>query len=160
MDERFLQAVEMVLAHEGGYVNDPNDPGGETKYGISKRSYPHLIIKILTREQAMKIYWSDWWWRYGYEMIADGDLAGKVLDFAVNMGPLRAHKILQEAVNRTSPAELAVDGLLGPLSMEAVNNHPYPPLLLAEYRLGAISFYAGLENATKYLLGWVRRALD
>jgi len=93
-------------------------------------------------------------------MIADGDLAGKVLDFAVNMGPNRAHKILQEAVNRTSPADLTVDGLLGPLSMEAVNNHPYPPLLLAECRLGAIAFYASLQNATKYLLGWVRRALD
>jgi len=45
MDERFLKAVEMVLAHEGGYVNDPNDPGGETKYGISKRSYPSTATR-------------------------------------------------------------------------------------------------------------------
>lgn len=160
MDDRFLKAVEQVLAHEGGYVNDPHDPGGETKYGISKRSYPKLDIRSLNRYQATLIYHTDWWQRYGYDMIADLALATKVFDFAVNMGPLRAHKILQEAVNRTSPAELAVDGLLGPLSMEAVNNHPYPPLLLAEYRLGAIAFYASLKNAPRYLLGWVRRALD
>lgn len=160
MDKRFLKAVEKVLKHEGGYANDPHDPGGETNFGISKRSYPHLIIKTLTREQAVKIYWSDWWQRYGYDMIADLALAAKVFDLSVNMGSQRAHKLLQEAVNRTSPAGLAVDGLLGPLSMEAVNNHPNPKLLLAEFRLSAISFYAGLKNAPRFLLGWVRRALD
>lgn len=160
MDERFLKAVEKVLAHEGGYVNDPHDPGGETNFGISKRSYPKLDIRSLNRYQATLIYYTDWWQRYGYDMIADDALAAKVFDFAVNMGPARAGKILQEAVNRTSPAELSVDGQLGPLSMEAVNNHPNPPLLLAELKLGAISFYAGLKSASRYLVGWVRRALD
>lgn len=160
MDAIFRKAVETVLRHEGGYSNDPNDPGGETNFGITKRTYPHLDIKHLTQDDAIAIYYRDWWRRYGYEMIADGDLAGKVLDFAVNMGAVRAHKILQEAVNRTSPAELTVDGLLGPLSIEALNNHPGPPLLLAELKLGAIAFYASLKNAPRYLLGWVRRALD
>lgn len=156
----FERAVEKVLIHEGGYVNDPKDPGGETKFGISKRSYPQLDILHLTREEAVAIYWGDWWKRYGYEMIADLALAAKVFDFAVNMGASRAHKLLQEAVNRTSPADLSVDGRIGPKSLEAINNHPYPPYLLAEFRLGAISYYAGLKNAPRYLPGWVRRALD
>lgn len=160
MDERFLKAVEKVLQHEGGYVNDRKDPGGETNFGISKRSYPKLNIRALTRERAVKIYYTDWWQRYGYDMIADDDLMAKVFDFAVNMGASRAGKLLQEAVNRTSPDRLTVDGILGPLSIEAVNNHPNPPLLLAEVKLGAIAFYAGLKNAPRYLLGWVRRALD
>lgn len=160
MDERFLKAVEKVLVHEGGYVSDPHDPGGETKYGISKRTYPKLDIKHLTRDVAISIYFRDWWQRYGYEMIADDALAAKVFDFAVNMGPSRAHKLLQEAVNRTSPAGLSVDGQLGPLSIKAVNDHYNSSLLLAEFRLGAISFYASLKNAPRYLLGWVRRALD
>ena len=158
--EVFSRVLDKILKHEGGYVLDPGDPGGETKFGISKRSYPQLDILHLTREEAIAIYRRDWWERHGYEMIADEDLAVKVFDFAVNMGATRAHKILQEALNRTSPAELSVDGLLGPLSMEAVNNHPNPPLLLAELKLGAIAFYAGLKNAPRYLVGWVRRALD
>src|SRR5690606_28008981 len=56
-DERFRRAVEVVLKHEGGYVNNPSDPGGETKYGISKRSYPELDIANLTQEDAIAIYY-------------------------------------------------------------------------------------------------------
>ena len=52
----FKLAIPRVITNEGGYVNDPDDPGGETKYGISKRSYPALDIKNLTVEQATAIY--------------------------------------------------------------------------------------------------------
>ena len=45
---KFSEAIEIVLKHEGGYVNDPDEPGGETKYGISKRSFPKYYIKNLT----------------------------------------------------------------------------------------------------------------
>jgi len=159
MDESFLNAVEKVLRHEGGYVNDPADPGGETKYGICKRSYPCIDIKSLTREQAVRIYYQDWWRRYGYDMIADASLGAKTFDLAVNMGARQAHKLLQRSVNATSPAGLSVDGILGPLSLEAINNHPHPPYLFAEYRLRAVAFYLDL-NKPKYLAGWVRRALD
>ena len=48
----FDQVIDRVLAHEGGYVNDPDDPGGETKYGISKKAYPKIDIKNLTKEEA------------------------------------------------------------------------------------------------------------
>ena len=54
-DEKFLKAVEMVLAHEGGYSCDPQDPGGETKFGISKKSYPNLDIEHLSRDEAIEI---------------------------------------------------------------------------------------------------------
>lgn len=57
----FEKSVEFVLRWEGGYVNDPDDPGGETNWGISKRSYPHLEIKNLTREEAIEIYRKDFW---------------------------------------------------------------------------------------------------
>ena len=53
--------VKKVLKHEGGYVNDPSDPGGETKYGISKRAFPDLDIKNLTEEQAILIYYDEYW---------------------------------------------------------------------------------------------------
>lgn len=58
---KFEEAVEFVLAYEGGYVNDPNDPGGETNFGISKRAYPNVDIKNLTREDVIDIYRRDYW---------------------------------------------------------------------------------------------------
>lgn len=54
-------AITTLLKVEGGYVNDPRDPGGETKYGISRRSYPNLDIARLTREDAVAIYERDFW---------------------------------------------------------------------------------------------------
>ena len=59
----FNNIIEVVLQHEGGYVNDPNDLGGETKYGITKRFYPDVDIKNLTKEQAKTIYHTDYWRR-------------------------------------------------------------------------------------------------
>ena len=57
----FNKIIEKVLEHEGGYVNDPKDLGGETKYGITKRFYPDVDIKNLTKEQAKTIYHTDYW---------------------------------------------------------------------------------------------------
>ncbi len=61
MTEKFNKAVRIILAHEGGYVNHPADPGGETNMGISKRSYPDLDIKNLTVAMAKEIYFRDFW---------------------------------------------------------------------------------------------------
>ena len=49
-------AFDLLMLNEGGYVNNPNDPGGETKYGVSKKAYPDIDIENLTLEQAKKIY--------------------------------------------------------------------------------------------------------
>ncbi len=53
--------ADSILEVEGGYVDHPTDPGGETQWGISKRAYPHLDIRSLTREQAIAIYAKDYW---------------------------------------------------------------------------------------------------
>lgn len=58
---KFEMAINFVLPHEGGYVNDPKDPGGETKYGISKRKYPNVDIKNLSDLDAVAIYRRDYW---------------------------------------------------------------------------------------------------
>ena len=59
--KNFNEIIEQVLEHEGGYVNDPKDLGGETKYGITKRFYPGVNIKELTKEKAKQIYKDDYW---------------------------------------------------------------------------------------------------
>ena len=159
MDERFKLAVTKLLAHEGGYVDDPEDPGGETKFGISKRSYPDLDIKNLTAEDAEKIYYIDWWLQYRYERIFNQRMVEKVFDLAVNMGARRAHILLQRAVVDSGGKYLYVDGILGPRTVEAVNSHPNPNYLMAELRLQAIRYYVSLDKP-RFFAGWVKRALS
>jgi hypothetical protein len=85
----FQQAVTFVLAREGGYANDPADPGGETNYGISKRAHPDLDIKSLTVEQAREIYREAYWGPAGCDGLSPG-WALVVFDTAVNCGVTRA----------------------------------------------------------------------
>lgn len=92
---RFSVSLKFVLEHEGGYVNDPKDPGGETKWGIAKRYHPNLDIKNLTPQQATEIYYNEYW--------APSRCAGLqyplclvVFDTAVNMGTSQALKYLEK----------------------------------------------------------------
>ena len=157
MDDRFRKAVEKVLSVEGGHSNDPKDSGGETKFGISKKSYPTLDIKNLTREEAVDLYWRDFWLMYHYDKILDEKIAEKVFSFCVNMGPMRAHVLLQIALNFTGK-HVSVDGHLGPKTLEAINGHSNPAWLLATYQIQAAKFYLKL-NSSRYEKGWIARAL-
>jgi len=89
----FEKGLKFVLKWEGGYTNDPNDPGGETKFGISKSSYPELDISKLTLKQAKEIYYQNYWLKTGCD-----DLPFPfnivVFDTAVNMGRRRAIEFL------------------------------------------------------------------
>ena len=107
----FDTAFERLLGHEGRYVNNPVDPGGETNWGISKRSYPSIDIRALTRDQAKAIYLRDFW-----EPLGDAHPAIKfqVFDFAVNSGIQTAIRKLQAAVG------VADDGHWGPVSAKAL----------------------------------------
>jgi len=78
-------SINITLGFEGGYVNNPNDKGGETKYGISKKAYPDLDIANLTIEQAKEIYKRDYWDRCKCAFIPDA-LSMALFDFAVNSG--------------------------------------------------------------------------
>lgn len=80
---QFDQINDRVLAHEGGYVNDPRDAGGETQWGISKRSYPKLNIQALTRPDAVAIYRRDFWQRVGGDQLPKA-FAFQALDAAVS----------------------------------------------------------------------------
>jgi len=158
MDQKFKKAVAEVLRFEGGYVNDPDDPGGETKFGISKRAYPDLDIKALRIEEAIEIYRRDWWDRYRYGEIRDDDLAAKVMSCSVNLGPARAHRLLQRANNYSGGDWVDVDGIIGSLTLAAVNNHPSPGCLLAAFKLLVVEYYADKADL-KYLRGLIRRAV-
>ena len=91
LNHNFQIALKFVFKHEGGYVNDPDDPGGETKYGISKRAYPNEDIKNLTRERAEFLYKRDYWDIPGLDLDNfPQDKAIVLFNVAVNMGKERA----------------------------------------------------------------------
>lgn len=156
----FDVAIRTVLGHEGGYVDDPVDRGGETKWGISKRSYPHLDIRNLTREQAVAIYREDWWNRYGYARIADQALATKVFDLAINMGAKPAHRLLQQAL-RACELPTAPDGIIGQATLAAVGLAD-PFALLAALRSEAAGHYRVIiardPSQKRFSAGWETRA--
>lgn len=156
----FRPAFEFMIRHEGGYVNDPHDAGGETNWGISKRAYPELDIKTLTQEDAAQIYQRDYWQPHPYGMIESQGVADKVFDFAVNMGFNRAHKLLQSSCNECGQLT-TVDGGFGPVTLRATNACD-PKRLIDELKASASKFYMTLasERPTnqKFLNGWLTRA--
>ncbi len=152
----FDQAAARLLHHEGGYVHAPDDPGGETKFGISARSYPDLDIKTLTKDDAIAIYRRDWWERYGYERLS-APIAEAVFLFSVNAGPGRAHRVLQEALVDLG-VKLKVDGVLGPMTCREATHYRHQDVLLALVNAGAITYYRSLRKP-QYLAGWIRRVI-
>lgn len=157
----FDRQIGATLEFEGGYVNDPDDPGGETNLGISKRSYPDLNIAKLTRNQAVAIYLRDYFKVPGFDKLPDS-IGGKVFDLGVNMGPRTAVKLLQRAINHGSGTlAVVVDGKLGPLTLRACDLVP-GEALLARLRIEATHHYQEIAAANpvmrKYLRGWLRRA--
>lgn len=147
--DKFDTFIERVLGHEGGYVNHPSDPGGETKWGIAKRSYPSVNIKELTREQAKDIYRRDFWDKIDGNKLHE-DVAFQVLDAAVNHGPGNSIRWLQRA------AGVADDGVLGPISHAAIARVPAVDLVL-RFNAERLEFYTKLSTWSTFGKGWVRR---
>ena len=153
----FKEIIEKVLHHEGGYVNDPKDLGGETKYGITKRFYPDVDIKNLTIEQATEIYKKDYWDKNRVESLPQ-NLWHIYFDMCVNMGKRTAVKVLQRAaVNKGRDIE--VDGGLGPMTIGALKG-----VELDRVRAFRVKYYVDLITARpeqeKFYLGWFRRATE
>ena len=120
MSNKFSEALEVILHHEGGYVNHPKDPGGETNLGVTKRVYEDFggtkDMKELTKEDVEPIYKKNYWDRVKGDNLPEGlDLC--IFDFAVNAGPGRAAKFIQQLVNTT------VDGGIGPNTLKCINDH-------------------------------------
>lgn len=146
----FETAIDRTLGHEAGYVNDPTDPGGETKWGISKRSYPHLNIKELTREQAIDIYRRDFWDVLEAADTLPGAVAFQVLDFAVHSGIGTAIRYLQRAVG------VADDGHWGPASRAALATMTESDVVL-RFVAERLDFMTRLKNWPTAGRGWARR---
>lgn len=148
---KFEDAIDFVLRNEGGYVFNPKDPGGETKFGITKRSYPSLDIKSLTVDQAKEIYKRDFWLFNG---ITHQAVATKLFDAYVNMKH-SAIKLAQAIVGATQ------DGFYG-ANTEAKINTMDPVKFLNYYRIWLVQHYQDIVERKPeqivFLKGWLRRA--
>jgi len=167
MSQRFDDCVKVVLAHEGGFVDDPRDPGGATNMGISLRYARSLgsmldlngdgtvdrtdIIEI-TAEKAKMVY-RNWFWKdvRGDELPAGVDLV--VFDFAVNSGAGRAIKALQKTLG------VAVDGVFGPATKEALKRAT-PESIIIGVSSERIKFLSSLKTWDTYKNGWGRRVAE
>lgn len=133
----FEAAIPVIMKHEGGWVNDPVDPGGETNFGWSMATikklglsaqdlglpYSTLVpgcLKMMSKETAEKLYKKHFWNQGGYGNVVDQTVATKMMDAAVNMGPKRCAELAQRACNALG-ASLVVDGVLGEKSFAAIN---------------------------------------
>ena len=154
---KFDDIIEVVLHHEGGYVNDPKDPGGETNFGIAKRSPPDVDIKNLTEEGAKEIYKEHYWDRNKVEDLPE-NLRHIYFDMCVNQGRSRAVRIMQRAANAKG-ANLKVDGGMGPKTIAAMDG-----VELDRVRAYRVKYYADLvtrkPDLEKFYFGWFRRALE
>ena len=146
---RFDAAFKALIDHEGGYVNHPKDPGGETQFGTTKRSYPHLNIRDLTLDDARAIYRRDFWDRLQCDALP---LAARfqVFDAAVNSGPGNAARWLQAA------AGVAQDGIIGPATRQAVDAM-HPAALVARFNAARLLFMTSLSTWPTFSRGWARR---
>lgn len=145
----FEQAFRRTVAWEGGYVNHPSDPGGETNYGISRRAYPHENITGMTLERAQFLYHRDYW-----QPCRCDDLpplvAIELFDAAVNSGVAQSIRWLQRALG------VADDGVIGPLTVSAAASSGAAGLcarMLGE----RLAFAASLSTWPAFGRGWARR---
>lgn len=174
----FRRALAVVMEHEGGFVNDPADPGGATQWGVSLRFLRSLgtavgdvdgdgdideaDVRLLTIDRAAQIYRSHWWDRFGYAGLPP-DLAVKLFDLAVNMGAGMAHRCAQRAARSVGHA-LTDDGVLGPQSRALFARLDGSGLegLLPALRSEAAGRYRALIAANptlrKFEPGWLNRA--
>lgn len=143
------KAVTLILRHEGGYVNHPNDPGGETNMGISKRAYPDLDIKNLTVDHVKQIYKTDYWDKVKGDELPPA-VALVCFDVAVLSGPRKAAKMLQKAVGANP------DGIIGNITLACVEDEDPNDIIdnMSEQR---IAFYKGLKHWDTFGRGWSRR---
>jgi lysozyme family protein len=145
----FETAVDFILDVESGLVDDPSDPGGLTKFGISQRAYPSLNIRDLTIDGAKALYRKDYWNLCSCDKLPAG-IAVVLFDAAVNQGIGASIRMLQTSVNVTP------DGVIGPTTISAVAAQT-TPAIIAEMIARRSLAYAQSPLLGTDGLGWFRR---
>lgn len=172
----FSTALKKTLLNEGGYVNDPDDPGGETYKGVARAMHSKwdgwTIVDALKKQSGFpsnmekngelqskveNFYKVNFWDKVQGDDITDEHVAFAIFDFAVNAG-VGTSAVLAQRVVDADP-----DGVIGPGSVARINATD-PEFFLASFTVAKIARYIGIVNkrptSRKYFFGWVSRALN
>jgi lysozyme family protein len=164
MSDRFGRIYEVVMKYEGGYVNHPNDPGGETYNGISRRAHPNWEgwqfidqKKTVPEDLVRRFYYEKFWKPLRCDEMPT-PVGEYLFDFAVNAGIRQAVITIQSAVGVTT------DGILGPLTMGAISRSD-AQLLMYKLLSHRITFYVAITTQNRkqfevFFLGWIRRTIE
>lgn len=158
MNSTFDDIIKQVLIHEGGYVDDPADRGGETNFGISKAAHPDVDIKNLTQSEAIEIYHEEYW-QPSRAAAVNPSVRHHYFDMVVNHGQRNAVLILQRACRRFVDSSIKLDGRIGPVTIGASR------LIRAEYLvLERVKFFNDIvkrdRSQSRFLHGWLNRCFD
>jgi lysozyme family protein len=145
----FERAFEQVVGHEGGYVDHPSDPGGETRFGISKRAYPGEDIASMTLDRARLLYRRDYWYPIRGDALPEA-VAIQVFDAAVNHGVRTAVRMMQRALG------VEDDGVIGPVTLIAMGRAD-DRQFVARFNAERLLFYTDLPTWGAFGKGWARR---
>ena len=171
----FTQAFQLMIAHEGGYGNDPDDPGGETYKGVARKIFSKwdgwTKVDILKRQSGFPanldkdpelqqnvsdFYRVTFWDKINGDQITNQNVANSIFDFGVNAGSGTSGSLAQMVVGAKS------DGVIGPDSISAINSFD-PDYFLASFTVAKIARYVNIvkkrPTSRKYFYGWVIRAL-
>ena len=172
----FNEAFENTMKSEGGYVNDPDDPGGETYKGIARKrnskwdgwitvdllkqkpNFPKNLDQDEALQQKIKDFYEiNYWDKVRGDSISDQDVAESIFDFGVNAGPKTSAKLAQISV------QAEPDGVIGPKTLKKLNTED-KKTFLALFALAKIGRYVNIceknNTSRKYFYGWVRRTLE
>ena len=153
MKDNFDECLKMLLHHEGGYVNHPKDPGGETNLGVTKRVYEKWggtkDMKDLTVEDVAPIYKKEYWDRCKCDDLESG-VDWAVFDWAVNSGTGRAAKAIQKICGA------AQDGAIGPKTLALIGSQN-TQYVIEEFGKIRQDFYESLKTFDTFGRGWTRR---
>ena len=155
-DENFDRCFEMLMLHEGGYVNHPNDPGGETNWGVTKNVYERWVgrkakedeMKNLTQEDVKPIYRQNYWLRFKCDKLPSG-IDHFVMDFCVNAGN-RGAKTLQKAIGAEP------DGAIGPKTLSLLERQSTEYVIEKMHEIRQ-EFYESLKTFETFGKGRTRR---
>ncbi len=172
----FGKAYKKMLIHEEGYVNDPDDPGGETYKGVSRRmhskwdgwmiidtlktqsGFPATLDKNTELQQLIENFYQTLFWdSIRGDKINSQLMAESIFDFGINAGNRTSVTLAQMVI------DVKPDGIIGPQTLEALNNYDEEKFL-AEFTIAKIARYINIvkkrPTSKKYFYGWVRRALN
>ena len=160
MKENFEKSLELVLQHEGGYVNHPSDPGGRTNLGVTQRVWEQYVghkvdeaeMRSLTKEMVSPLYRKEYWDAVRGDQLPSG-ADYLAFDFAVNAGSFRCVKTIQRALNITA------DGVIGPVTVKAIQDTNAEDFI-NNFSAAKESFYRGLTNFPTFGKGWLNRVAE